>query len=270
MPRASRIASSPSRSPTPRASRPCCRGRRCPRAICSGNAAASCSTAIPTSSRATTSSASTSSTWRRARGDSRCPSGGDATKIDGLLLRECLHQGRAVPAPGAGKGVAGGYTAMLLSGVASNVLHVDVTSLYPSLMLARGIAPAADSLGVFPTLLRDLREFRVAAKRASREAESSEERTQAGALQQTFKILINSFYGYLAFSQGHWNDYDAANQVTGEGRDLVQALVARLGELGAAVIEVDTDGIYFVAPDDANEESLLVELERVLPPEIQL
>ena len=199
---------------------------------------------------------------------------GNATKIDGLLLRECLHQGRAVPAPAAGKGVAGGYTAMLLSGVASNVLHVDVTSLYPSLMLARGIAPAGDSLGVFPTLLRDLREFRVAAKRASREAESPEERTQAGALQQTFKILINSFYGYLAFSQGHWNDYDAANQVTGEGRDLVQALVARLGELGAAVIEVDTDGIYFTPPPspagrDA-ETHLIAELERVLPAGIQL
>jgi DNA polymerase elongation subunit (family B) len=199
---------------------------------------------------------------------------GNATKIDGLLLRECLHQGRAVPAPAAGKGVAGGYTAMLLSGVASNVLHVDVTSLYPSLMLARGIAPAGDSLGVFPTLLRDLREFRVAAKRASREANSPEERTQAGALQQTFKILINSFYGYLAFSQGHWNDYDAANQVTGEGRDLVQALVARLGELGAAVIEVDTDGIYFTPPPEQvgadAEARLIAELERVLPSGIQL
>jgi len=141
-------------------------------------------------------------------------------------------------------------------------------------MLARGIAPAGDSLGVFPTLLRDLREFRVAAKRASREAESPEARTQAGALQQTFKILINSFYGYLAFSQGHWNDYDAANQVTGEGRDLVQALVARLGELGAAVIEVDTDGIYFTPPPspaggDA-ETHLIAELERVLPAGIQL
>lgn len=211
---------------------------------------------------------------------------GNATKIDGLLLRECLHQGRAVPAPSAGKGVAGGYTAMFLSGVASNVLHVDVTSLYPSLMLARGIAPAADSLGVFPTLLRDLREFRVAAKRAAREAGSPEERILAGALQQTFKILINSFYGYLAFSQGHWNDYDAANRVTSEGRELVQALVSRLGELGAAVIEVDTDGIYFVPPPSLlspaeggssegaapadGEAHLVAELERILPAGIQL
>ncbi|HEV8533600.1 MAG TPA: DNA polymerase domain-containing protein [Methylomirabilota bacterium] len=228
---------------------------------------------------------------------------GNATKIDALLMREYLHRGRAVPSPSAGRAVAGGHTAMLLSGVAKGVLHVDVTSLYPSLMLTQEIAPGGDGLGVFPTLLRDLREFRVAAKRLAREAAAPAERTLAGALQQTFKILINSFYGYLAFSQGHWNDYDAANRVTGEGRALVQRLVARLGELGAAVIEVDTDGIYFVPPSSSlsptggegrvssrdaadepevrraarrglseaeGESHLVAELERVLPPGIQL
>jgi DNA polymerase I len=195
---------------------------------------------------------------------------GNATKIDALLMREYLHRGRAVPSPSAGRAVAGGHTAMLLSGVAKGVLHVDVTSLYPSLMLTQEIAPGGDGLGVFPTLLRDLREFRVAAKRLAREAAEPAERTLAGALQQTFKILINSFYGYLAFSQGHWNDYDAANRVTGEGRALVQRLVARLGELGAAVIEVDTDGIYFVPPVGGDEDALVAELEQALPPGIQL
>jgi DNA polymerase elongation subunit (family B) len=195
---------------------------------------------------------------------------GNATKIDALLMREYLHRGRAVPSPSAGRAVAGGHTAMLLTGVAKGVLHVDVTSLYPSLMLTQEIAPGGDALGVFPTLLRDLREFRVAAKRLAREAAEPAERTLAGALQQTFKILINSFYGYLAFSQGHWNDYDAANRVTGEGRALVQRLVARLGELGAGVIEVDTDGIYFVPPVEGAEDALVAELERALPPGIQL
>lgn len=195
---------------------------------------------------------------------------GNATKIDALLMREYLHQRRAIPAPSAGKAVAGGYTAMLLAGVARPVLHVDVTSLYPSLMLAQKIAPARDTLDVFLTLLGALREFRVAAKRLAREAPEPAERTLAAALQQTFKILINSFYGYLAFSQGHWNDYDAANRVTGEGRALVQALCARLGELGASVIEVDTDGIYFVPPPGGSEEELVGELERVLLPGIQL
>jgi len=195
---------------------------------------------------------------------------GNATKIDGLLMREYLHQRRAVPAPSAGKAVAGGYTTVLLTGVARPVLHADVTSLYPSLMLTRKIAPARDTLGVFPKLLGDLREFRLAAKRLAREAPVEADRTLLGALQQTFKILINSFYGYLAFSQGHWNDYDAANRVTGEGRALVMSLVKRLGELGASVIEVDTDGLYFVPPAGRDEESLMTELEQMLPPGIQL
>ena len=157
---------------------------------------------------------------------------GNATKIDALLMREYLHRGRAVPAPGQGRGVAGGYTAVFQQGVARDVLHVDVTSLYPSLMLGQDLFPASDRLGVSASLLRDLREFRVSAKRLARDAAAPEDRIFLNALQQTFKIFINSFYGYLAFSQGHWNDFDVANRVTGEGRRLVQALLDRLGRAG--------------------------------------
>ncbi len=172
--------------------------------------------------------------------------------------------------------MAGGYTAMFQRGVARGVLHVDVTSLYPSLMLTQGLFPASDRLGVARSLLHDLRAFRVAAKRLAREAAAPEDRVFLTALQQTFKIFINSFYGYLAFSQGHWNDFEVANQVTGEGRRLVQLLLDRLGALGATVVEVDTDGIYFVPPpgagsgDPAAEERLLVELSAALPEGIQL
>jgi len=194
---------------------------------------------------------------------------GNATKIDALLMREYLHRGQAVPAPGRGRGVAGGYTAVFQRGVARDVLHVDVTSLYPSLMLGQGLFPASDRLGVAASLLRDLREFRVSAKRLAREAAAEEDRLFLNALQQTFKIFINSFYGYLAFSQGHWNDFEVANQVTGEGRRLVQALLDRLGGLGATVVEVDTDGIYFVPPV-VPEDELVAELSKALPESIQL
>jgi DNA polymerase elongation subunit (family B) len=194
---------------------------------------------------------------------------GNATKIDALLMREYLHRGQAVPAPGRGRGVAGGYTAVFQRGVARDVLHVDVTSLYPSLMLGQGLFPASDRLGVAASLLRDLRDFRVSAKRLAREAATQEDRLFLNALQQTFKIFINSFYGYLAFSPGHWNDFEVANQVTGEGRRLVQALLDRLGGLGATVVEVDTDGIYFVPPAGP-EERLVAELSKALPAGIQL
>ncbi|HSE06077.1 MAG TPA: DNA polymerase domain-containing protein [Methylomirabilota bacterium] len=202
---------------------------------------------------------------------------GNATKIDALLMREYLHRRQAVPAPGQGRGVAGGYTAIFQQGVARDVLHVDVTSLYPSLMLGLNLFPASDRLGVAASLLRDLREFRVSAKRLAREAAAPEDRVFLNALQQTFKIFINSFYGYLAFSQGHWNDFDAANRVTGEGRRLVQVLLDRLGALGATVVEVDTDGIYFVPPaasagalSAALEDELVGALAAALPEGIQL
>ena len=199
---------------------------------------------------------------------------GNATKIDALLLREYLRQRRAIPAPAAASPIAGGHTAILQQGVARPVLHVDVTSLYPSIMLAKAIAPAADSLGAFSRLLRDLRDFRVSAKQLMQAAPTEAERLHLGALQQTFKILINSFYGYLGFAPGHWNDFQAANSVTAEGRVVVTALVERLTALGATVVEIDTDGVYFVPPGDvsdpAAEARLLAALTAELPAGIQV
>jgi len=208
---------------------------------------------------------------------------GNATKVDALLLREYLHRGQAIPAPQSGVAVAGGYTAILQRGVARHVLHVDVASLYPSIMLTQGIFPRSDRLGVAASLLADLKTFRLSAKALAREAPDETRRALLGGLQQTFKILINSFYGYLAFSQGHWNDFEAANRVTAEGRQLVTALVERLEAAGATVIEVDTDGLYFVPPapsgpsrgvasaaDPQEEERLLAALASILPDGIQL
>ena len=198
---------------------------------------------------------------------------GAAAKIDALLLREYLRRGHAVPEPGASRSVGGGYTAVFQRGLARPVLHVDVTSLYPSLMLARGIGPASDELGVFPALLAHLRDVRVAAKLGSRTAPTAEERTHLAALQQSFKILINAFYGYLAFTTGHWNDFEAANRVTEEGRGVVGAILETLAAAHCTPVEADTDGVYFVpAPSHqpADDEALLDALARDLPAGIAL
>jgi len=202
------------------------------------------------------------------------PLRGNATKIDALFLREYLRQRRAVPYPDEGREVVGGFTDMELQGTAQRVLHCDVTSLYPSIMLVCNYLPKKDDLGVFAGLLRDLRTFRVQAKELARDAQDEESKIYFNALQSTFKILINSFYGYLGFQMGHFNDYDAANQVTSKGRELIQSAVAWLKENDAKTIEVDTDGIYFVPPDsvktEADEERLIANLAAILPKGIEL
>jgi DNA polymerase, archaea type len=198
---------------------------------------------------------------------------GNATKIDALLMRAYLAAGHSIPFPNEPREVAGGYTEIRRCGVASNVLHCDVTSLYPSLMLEGQHQPANDRLGVFLRILADLRSFRIQAKFAAREVAGVERRNME-ALQQTFKILINSFYGYLGFSLGHFNDFEQANTVTRRGRELIQRAITELETRGALVVEVDTDGIYFVAPfpleDDSAALKLIEEIGAWMPPGIRL
>ncbi|MGH7311970.1 MAG: DNA polymerase domain-containing protein [Candidatus Rokuibacteriota bacterium] len=197
---------------------------------------------------------------------------GAAAKIDALMLREYLHRRQAVPLPRPGAPVGGALVALFQQGVARPVLHVDVTSLYPSLMLTQSIAPASDELGIFLELLGHLRDFRVATKRLAREAAGAE-RAHLGALQQAFKLLINAFYGYLAFGGGHFNDYAAADRVTAEGRAVVGALIERLTALGATVLEADTDGVYFVPPaghPTEDDDRLVDRIAEGLPSGIQL
>jgi DNA polymerase elongation subunit (family B) len=198
---------------------------------------------------------------------------GAAAKIDALLVREYLRRGHAIPVPGPSQPVGGGLTAIWRQGVGGPVLHVDVTSLYPSLMLAERVAPASDELGVFLALLDHLRDVRVTAKRLARTATEPEERRHQHALQQTFKILINAFYGYLAFGNGHFNDFAAADRVTAEGRRVVTAIVDRLTALGATPIEADTDGVYFLAPPAhaaAADAALLAAVAADLPAGVAL
>jgi DNA polymerase I len=198
---------------------------------------------------------------------------GNATKVDALLLRNYLRAGHSIPSPAPPEPVLGGFTEIRRLGVAYGVLHCDVRSLYPSLMLHYRQGPANDSLGVFLALLQDLTELRLKAKNMVSQL-SGQRRHYVQALQQTFKILINSFYGYLGFSLGHFNDFAQANQVTAHGRELVRRLVAELEARNAQVIEVDTDGIYFVAPfardDRAAEAALLQALSDLTPAGVRL
>lgn len=174
---------------------------------------------------------------------------GNATKIDALMLREYLRQGLAWPYPDKARPFSGGYTDMFISGVVKNVQHVDVRSLYPSLMLSRRIGPGSDKLGVFLRMLDQLRRFRLEARTLARQAPTEGERLHHEAIQMTFKVLINSFYGYLGFDQARFSDFDAAERVASEGRQLLHAMIDWLRKNGAQPVEIDTDGVYFVPPD---------------------
>jgi DNA polymerase elongation subunit (family B) len=181
---------------------------------------------------------------------------GNATRINALFLREYFRQRHSIPELPMVRAFEGGYTDIFFTGVAHNVWHCDVASLYPSIMLKFDCFPVTDQLQISRHLLTDLRTFRLEAKSEMRAAKDPANQHHLQALHNTFKILLNSFYGYLGFAQGHFADFDAAARVTEIGRDLLKKMIDWLGAQGAKVIEVDTDGIYFVPPKVAHASGL--------------
>lgn len=198
---------------------------------------------------------------------------GNAMRINSLFLREYLRVRRALPQRAEARAFSGGLTEQEHCGLAHEVYHCDVQSLYPSVMLHWRIKPSGDELGIFLSMLETLRSFRLQAKQKARNSKECEY-SYWQALQTTFKVLINSFFGYLGFEQGNFSDYEAAAQVTARGRDVLQAMIAWLKDKNCAIIEVDTDGIFFTTPPEMTDVSarqkLIADLNASLPDTINL
>lgn len=92
-------------------------------------------------------------------------------------------------------------------------------------------------------------------------------------LQGSYKVLINSFYGYLG-GPFTFNDYGAAQRVTEAGRELVQGIAQRMVDTDSKVIEIDTDGVFFVPPagieDEPAERAYIEQIGSALPDGIRL
>ena len=196
---------------------------------------------------------------------------GTSSKVDALLFERYFAARQALPDFPAGAAFEGAFSKSFETGVHRHVLHYDVASLYPSLLLSIGRNPQGDELGVFLPLLTELRTLRLRYKKMAREAVTEELKNRYGARQQSFKILINSFYGYLGFPQARFADPALAAEITRRGRELIQALAAAFEKEGCRILEADTDGLYLSSEEaSADPEALLAKVSAVLPEGVSL
>src|SRR3989440_6391061 len=211
----------------------------------------------------------------------RIASAGPAMGIlEPMLVRAYLSAGAALPYTPAEEQAgsephAGGATYLLATGVAEHVVKTDVASLYPSLMRLFRIGPSGDRLEVLLHILDRLTDLRLHHKAAARAATpGSIEANQHDGTQAAMKTLINAAYGYMgAGSMALFADLDAANEVTRRGRALLDQILEALRERGMALIEADTDGVYFAVPADwteAQERALVAGVGALLPAGIRL
>ncbi len=210
----------------------------------------------------------------------RLASAGPAMGIlEPMLVRAYLRAGAALPQQGMAAGSSqpheGGAAYLFAKGVAEHVVKADVASLYPSLMRSFRIGPSCDHLGVLLGILDRLTDLRLSHKAAAKAAEAgSLEANMHDATQAAMKILINAAYGYMgAGSMALFADSRAADEVTKRGREVLTHVLDALRHAGMALIEADTDGVYFAVPSDWTEEQerrLVAQVGSALPAGIRL
>jgi DNA polymerase elongation subunit (family B) len=159
--------------------------------------------------------------------------------------------------------------------VARHVVKADIASMYPSIMRAFRIGPACDPLGALLYLVERLTDLRLQHRRRAREADAgSAEAHRHHAAQAAMKIVINSAYGYLgAGPMALFADRRAADEVTQRGRDILGQVVDGLRERGMVLLEADTDGVFFAAPEgwtEGDERACVAAIAATLPAGIRL
>lgn len=209
----------------------------------------------------------------------RLADAGAATGVlDPLLVRAYLRAGMALPAhkPSDGTPHTGAALHLFASGVAHRVVKADVASLYPSLMRAFRIGPSRDHLGALLAIVDRLVEQRLASKAAARSAApGSVERHTHEALSAAMKLVVNTAYGYMAAggTLTRFADVHAANEVTRRGRETLDLMCRSLAERGVTLLEADTDGVYFAAPQswtEMDERRAVAEVDALLPDLVHL
>jgi DNA polymerase elongation subunit (family B) len=188
--------------------------------------------------------------------------------INSMFTRAYLQVGHSLPkASEVGNfqgAISEGY-----AGIYRNVIKWDVASLYPSIMLLHRVSPTAkDPLGAFQKILQYLTEERLNNKKLA--AETGEQSYKD--LEQAQKIVINSFYGFLATKGLLFNSPDKAEFVTTAGRDILTMGLDWAKSKGYTLVNCDTDSFSFTMNREVTKDerdTLLAELNMLYDPQIK-
>ncbi len=162
----------------------------------------------------------------------------------------------AIPAKQGKTDFVGGLSRLLKVGYSKNVLKLDFSSLYPSIQLVHDVFPDCDVTGAMKGMLKYFRDTRIKYKQLAEEFyETDKKKSESYSNKQLpIKIFINSMFGALSAPQVFaWGDMYMGEQITCTGRQYLRQMIKFFMTKGYVPLVMDTDGVNFSSPDDANE-----------------
>jgi DNA polymerase elongation subunit (family B) len=181
---------------------------------------------------------------------------GTATLWKMLMLAWSYKHGLAIPAKEAKTDFVGGLSRLLKVGYSKNVLKLDFSSLYPSIQLVHDVFPTCDVTGAMKGMLTYFRNTRIKYKQlAEQYYETDKSKSESyGNKQLPIKIFINSMFGALSAPQVYaWGDMYMGEQITCTGRQYLRQMIKFFMSKGYVPLVMDTDGVNFSTPDEAND-----------------
>ena len=180
---------------------------------------------------------------------------GTATLWKMLMLAWSHKHGLAIPAKESKTDFVGGLSRLLKVGYSKNVLKLDFSSLYPSIQLVHDVFPDCDVTVAMKGMLSYFRNTRIKYKQLAEEFYTTDRKKSEsyGNKQLPIKIFINSMFGALSAPQVYaWGDMYMGEQITCTGRQYLRQMIRYFMTKGYVPLVMDTDGVNFSTPDEAN------------------
>jgi DNA polymerase elongation subunit (family B) len=189
------------------------------------------------------------------------------SQINSIMIRAYLQEAHSLPKESPAVEFEGAIS-MGNSGLYKNAFKIDVSSLYPSIMMAYKVYDESkDPEGKFLELVETLTKERLKNKALAKTDKYYDD------LQSSQKITINSCYGFLAAQGLLFNSPSKAAFITRTGREILQRAFKWAEEKKFTLINGDTDSIMFCKEDQSefseNEQNeLLTEINGLFPSQI--
>ena len=176
---------------------------------------------------------------------------------DSLILRRLRELGYV--APNAVKRKRRRYKgAMVMEpyvGVYEKVLCLDVSSLYPNIILELNVDIDGFDGEVVPYLIRDfLAKKEYYGKRGDK------------VRRAVYKRLANATYGLFAFTKFRFFNEKKSEMITKRGREVLMMLKNLVEDLGFKVLYGDTDSVFILLSDVENPDGLVEYLNKKIKP----
>lgn len=167
-------------------------------------------------------------------------------QINSMMVRSYLQEGHSLPKASEAKPYEGAIS-FGEPGIYRNVYKVDVSSLYPSIMIQCEVYDEdKDPKGNFLRLVKTFTEERLKNKKLAKTSKYHDD------LQNSQKILINSCYGFLGTPGLLFNSPSGAEFITKTGREILQDSIDWARSKGLFVVNADTDSISFNKTDGSH------------------